>query len=97
MKGDKLPANEKQEIVSKLNKYTGLSEKYIKQTLLRVEIGRFTKEFLRSDMKTVGRLDGRFTGTDLDAAGERLSMTQAIIKQYMALIPERLMIMCVLT
>ncbi|MBT29070.1 MAG: peptidase S10 [Thalassobius sp.] len=71
MKGDKLPANEKQEIVSKLNKYTGLSEEYIKQTLLRIEIGRFTKELLRSDMKTVGRLDGRFTGTDLDAAGER--------------------------
>ena len=31
---------------------------------------RFTKELLRSERLTVGRLDSRFTGRDYDAAGE---------------------------
>ena len=37
---------------------------------MRVEIERFTKELLRSERRTVGRIDGRFTGIDKDAAGE---------------------------
>ena len=32
--------------------------------------GRFRKELLRDRRLTVGRLDGRFTATDMDAAGE---------------------------
>jgi carboxypeptidase C (cathepsin A) len=31
---------------------------------------RFAKELLRSDGKTIGRYDGRYTGIDADAAGE---------------------------
>src|SRR5437588_2452678 len=34
-------------------------------------MGRFIKELLRKERRTVGRFDSRFTGTDLDAAGER--------------------------
>src|SRR5207249_10047888 len=33
--------------------------------------GRFRKELLRDRRLTIGRLDGRFTALDLDAAGER--------------------------
>ena len=31
---------------------------------------RFTKELLRDQRRTIGRLDSRFTGIDRDAAGE---------------------------
>lgn len=71
LKGDQLTEVEKQSITEKLSSFTGLSKEYIKQTNLRVNSSRFVKELLRSDGKTVGRLDGRFTGSDYDDAGER--------------------------
>ena len=70
MAGDALPAAKHAEVVKKLTRLTGLSEDYIERTNLRVEIFRFTKELLRSQRRTVGRIDGRFLGIDLDAAGE---------------------------
>jgi carboxypeptidase C (cathepsin A) len=71
MKGDSLPASERARIVAKLARYTGLRPEYIEQTNLRIEIFRFTKELLRTQRRTVGRLDTRFTGIDRDAAGEK--------------------------
>ena len=70
MAGDTLPSAKHGEVVKKLAQLTGLSEDYIERTNMRVEISRFTKELLRSQRRTVGRIDGRFTGMDLDAAGE---------------------------
>src|SRR5690242_21531292 len=64
MEGDALPAAEHTEVVRKLARLTGLSPDYIERTNLRVEIERFTKELLRSERRTVGRIDGRFTGID---------------------------------
>jgi carboxypeptidase C (cathepsin A) len=72
MKGAALPAGERRVIVRKLARYTGLSESYIEQTNLRVNIHRFVKQLLRDQRRTVGRLDSRFTGIDRDAAGEML-------------------------
>lgn len=71
MKGDLLPESEQKQIIQKLSKYTGLSESYIKNANMRIEIGRFVKELQREEGKTTGRLDGRFTGIDYDNAGER--------------------------
>lgn len=71
LKGNSLTPEEYGSVVAKLARLTGLSEKYIEQTNLRVEIFRFTKELLRDERRTVGRLDSRFKGIDLDAAGER--------------------------
>ncbi|HZF10786.1 MAG TPA: peptidase S10 [Thermoanaerobaculia bacterium] len=68
--GDRLPAGERREIATRLARYTGLSVDYVLRANLRVELERFTKELLRDQGKTVGRLDTRFTGWDLDAAGE---------------------------
>lgn len=70
MAGDALPPAKHTEVVKKLARLTGLSEDYIERTNMRVEIERFTKELLRSQRRTVGRIDGRFLGIDLDAAGE---------------------------
>jgi carboxypeptidase C (cathepsin A) len=70
MKGAQLPDAERQEIVRKLHRLTGLSEEYIDRTGLRIQIFRFTKELLRNERLTVGRLDSRFKGVDRDSAGE---------------------------
>lgn len=70
MKGDRLAPTERSAIVRQLAAYTGLSERYLEQTNLRIEIHRFVKELLREQQRTVGRLDTRFTGIDRDAAGE---------------------------
>jgi carboxypeptidase C (cathepsin A) len=70
MTGDSLSASRRSDVAQKLARLTGLSPDYIDRTNLRIEIMRFTKELLRSERKTVGRIDGRFTGFDRDAAGE---------------------------
>jgi carboxypeptidase C (cathepsin A) len=71
MSGDDLPASRRAEIAQKLSRLTGLSAEYIARSNLRIEIQRFDKELLRDQRRTVGRLDGRFTGIDEDAAGSR--------------------------
>ncbi|MEO5618280.1 MAG: peptidase S10 [Candidatus Eisenbacteria bacterium] len=69
LQGTNLPARERAEIVTQLARFTGLSAAFIERCNLRVEISHFTKELLREQSRTVGRLDSRFTGIDRDAAG----------------------------
>lgn len=71
MRGAALPAEERAQIVQRLARYTGLSTDYIDRVNLRIEIMRFTKELLRDQRRTVGRLDSRYTGIDRDAGGEK--------------------------
>jgi carboxypeptidase C (cathepsin A) len=63
-KGDTLNDAERQAVVERLARYTGLSERYSDDSRLRVHIMRFCKELLRERRLTVGRLDSRFTGVD---------------------------------
>jgi carboxypeptidase C (cathepsin A) len=70
-KGDQMTPAEHQKIVEDLAHYTGLSTKYIEQANLRVSPFRWFKELERDKRRTVGRLDSRFEGMDVDAAGER--------------------------
>ena len=69
MAGDTLPAAKRTEIVQKLSRLTGLSAEFVDHCDMRIDLERFDKELLRSERRTVGRLDGRFTGIDQDAAG----------------------------
>lgn len=69
-KGDTLPDAERDAVAEKLAAYTGLSKAFILKAKLRVELGRFRKELLRDEGKTLGRYDTRFTGVDTDEAGE---------------------------
>ncbi|HSM57897.1 MAG TPA: hypothetical protein VK879_17215 [Candidatus Sulfomarinibacteraceae bacterium] len=71
LQGAALPAAEREEVARRLARYTGLSPEYVERTDLRIEIFRFTKELLREEGRTVGRLDSRFTAADRDQAGER--------------------------
>jgi carboxypeptidase C (cathepsin A) len=70
-KGDRLTAPERQEVIDRLHRYTGLSKAFIDNSDLRIEIQRFDKELLRDQKRTVGRLDGRFKGIDDLAVTER--------------------------
>ena len=64
MRGDALTAEERTEVIAKLARYTGLEPRYLDECNLRVEIFRFCKELLRSQRRTVGRLDSRIKGLD---------------------------------
>ena len=70
LKGSRMTQAEAKSVTTKLSLYTGLSETYLKHTRLRVDAFRFMKELLRDQGKVVGRLDGRYTGTEEDDAGE---------------------------
>ncbi len=70
LKGGWLTDAEKDAIAEKMSYYTGLSKTYILQSNLRVEESRFYKELRRADGLTIGRLDARFTGRDIDDVAE---------------------------
>ncbi|HEV8581647.1 MAG TPA: peptidase S10 [Thermoanaerobaculia bacterium] len=78
LQGDRLPDARRREIAAKVARYSGLSPAYVERANLCVEIFRFCKELLREEGKTVGRIDTRFTGTDLDAAGENFEYDPSI-------------------
>ena len=70
LKGNRMTDAERAAITEKLSLYTGLSQQYLRHARLRVNEFRFMKELLRDQGKVVGRLDGRYTGTEEDDAGE---------------------------
>jgi carboxypeptidase C (cathepsin A) len=70
-KGDSLAPSDYQKVVKDIARFTGLSPKYIEQTNLRISPQRWFKELERDKRLTIGRLDARFEGMDVDAAGER--------------------------
>ncbi|MBW7997126.1 MAG: peptidase S10 [Candidatus Glassbacteria bacterium] len=69
LRGNKLPEDERSEIVRQLARYTGLSEQFIERSELRVSMREFGKELLRERGLTVGRFDSRFTGIDRRMTG----------------------------
>ncbi|MET0331516.1 MAG: peptidase S10 [Dyella sp.] len=68
--GQNLPAAQVDAVAQQLAVYTGLPVDYIKEANLRIDPGRFRKELLRDQHRTLGRFDSRFEGIDEDAAGE---------------------------
>jgi len=70
-KGNTLADAERTAMAQKLARFTGLSTQFILNANLRVSAERFRKELLRDKRLAIGRLDGRFTSIDADAAGER--------------------------
>ena len=70
LKGDRLEASEKEEVLTKLSAYTGLSKEYLLKANLRVNEPQFTQELLRNEHLTVGRLDARYKGINQDLLSE---------------------------
>lgn len=70
-KGDSISAEERSATVKGLARLTGLSPQFIEACNLRVSPGRFEKELLRDQRRTLGRYDSRLEGVDEDAASDR--------------------------
>jgi carboxypeptidase C (cathepsin A) len=70
-KGDQLSGEEYRQTADRLARYSGLERSYVEQHNLRVDLGRFQKELLRDQNRTVGRLDTRFKGFDAMPGGEQ--------------------------
>lgn len=69
-KGDTLTAAEKAAVAKKLSTLTGLSEDYLLKANLRVKLGQFNAELMRSRGLTAGRIDARFTGVTFNLLTE---------------------------
>lgn len=65
-KGDSLPDEERDAVAEQVHKYTGLSAEYVKAANLRISEVAFAHELLKSQRRTIGRLDGRFAGPTED-------------------------------
>jgi len=68
--GSRLDPKARERVRRRLAHFTGLSEAYLERADLRILAGRFLKELLRDQGLAVGRLDGRYTGDDVDDAAE---------------------------
>lgn len=71
-RGERLTPRERTAAVKKLASLAGLSEEYVDRADLRIEHWRFFGELLREQRRTVGRLDGRFTGPAASAIAEEM-------------------------
>lgn len=71
-RGARLTPSQRSAAVRKLAGLTGLSREYVDRADLRIEHLRFFTELLRGQGRTVGRLDGRFSGWDKDRVSELL-------------------------
>jgi carboxypeptidase C (cathepsin A) len=63
-KGDAITAEERQKVIDRMARYTGLSKEVLDQANLRIDVEKFTHYLLLDQKLRVGRLDGRFTGPD---------------------------------
>lgn len=79
LRGAELTEEKQEQVVAQLARLTGLSTEYLRLTNLRIEIGRFVKELLRDQRRTIGRLDSRITGIDRDAAGESYEFDPSMV------------------
>lgn len=68
--GNRLSASKRADLVARIAGYTGLSERYVEQSNLRVLANRFYKEFMRKEGLVVGRLDSRYTSVEPSGVGD---------------------------
>jgi carboxypeptidase C (cathepsin A) len=70
MRGDLLSEEERAVVAERLARYTGLEQRYIERSNLRVRYSRFIKELLRDQRRSVSAYDARLTNIDELALGE---------------------------
>lgn len=69
-KADRMTPQERETVLNQLSRITGLDKQFLDNANLRVSEGQFTKQLLRNEKKTIGRLDSRFEGFDLNGVAE---------------------------
>ena len=70
MQGDRLPEDDRQTIATTLARYLGVDIDFVLGSNLRINISRFCKELLRSENRSIGRFDARYTGIEALAVSE---------------------------
>ncbi|MDT0594528.1 carboxypeptidase [Aestuariibacter sp. P117] len=70
-KGAYIGETEKNVTIKKVARYSGLSEKAVRQSNMDISNAFFWKELLRDEGKTIGRLDSRYLGIDEKESGDR--------------------------
>ncbi len=65
-KGNRITETEKAAIATKLQNFTGISAEIWKRADLKMNAGEYFQELLRSTGETVGRLDSRYKGINID-------------------------------
>ena len=70
LEGSELPDAQRQAIAEKLHNYTGLPVDYLLRSDLRVIGGNFSKTLKLDEGTTIGRLDTRYQGPDVDPLSE---------------------------
>jgi carboxypeptidase C (cathepsin A) len=65
-KGSSLPKDEFEAIASKLATFLGLDIDYVKDSNLRIIAWRYLKQLMRNEGMSVGRLDARYTASEID-------------------------------
>ena len=65
-KGDQLPDADRRQIAQRLSKYIGLPADYILRHHLRISLGNFREELLKTDGRLPGRYDSRYSGIAYD-------------------------------
>jgi carboxypeptidase C (cathepsin A) len=70
LQGSELPDAQKQAVAEKLHDYTGLPTDYWIRANLRVKGGEFSKELKLDSDTTIGRLDTRYQGPNVDPLSE---------------------------
>jgi carboxypeptidase C (cathepsin A) len=68
--GGVLTEDRRRQIIEKVARYSGLSEKAVDQQNLDIPTGFFWKELLREQSFTIGRLDSRYRGIDRKDGGD---------------------------
>lgn len=66
--GSSLPQAEYNDVLAKLQQYTGLSAEFLKNTNFKFSASQFRAELLRDQGLTLGRYDARYEGTNTDNA-----------------------------
>jgi carboxypeptidase C (cathepsin A) len=77
-RGSRLAGADLDRVAGRLASLSGLGEGYVRRVRLRIEHHRFFRELLRAPGRTVGRIDGRFTGWEDDGGGEKPSYDPSI-------------------
>ncbi|HAS58414.1 MAG TPA: carboxypeptidase [Algoriphagus sp.] len=65
-KGNRISDTEKNQVAASLESYTGVSADIWKRADLKITAGEFFQELLRDEKNTVGRLDSRYKGINID-------------------------------
>lgn len=69
-RGSQISPEDRKAAVEKTARLTGLDPKYVDESDLKIDVAHFTRQLLRDQRQTIGRLDGRLKGPSPLDAGE---------------------------